>query len=103
MNGTGQPAGCRTVIRLKAAPSAASMANSAGAVSRQPVKTIPNVTSGMDWKAMAPVMLPRARVSSPWRTQATLLSFFGQFGGQRRDDQRQLIRAEPVRQVFGAC
>jgi len=53
---------------------------------------------------MAPVMLPRARVSLPWRTQTTLLSFFGEFDGQRRDDQRQhqLIGAEPMLQVFDA-
>ena len=73
--GTGQPPGCRRVIRLNAAPpSAAGMARSAGAVSRQSVKTIPNATSGNNWKTMAPVMLPRARVSLPRRTHSTLLA-----------------------------
>jgi hypothetical protein len=87
MNGTSQRPGCRTVIRLKAVPpSAASIVGSAGMVSRQSVKTIPNATGGMDWKTMTPAMLPRARVSAladPDRA----VEFFGQFGGQRRDDQ----------------
>ena len=29
------------------------------------------------WKTIAPVMLPRARLSLPWRTQMTLLNFSG--------------------------
>src|SRR5450759_5487616 len=29
------------------------------------------------WKTIAPVMLPMARVSLPWRTQITLFSFSG--------------------------
>ena len=35
-------------------------------------------TVGMhDWKTIAPVMLPSASVSLPWRTQMTLLNFSG--------------------------
>ena len=53
------------------------MASSAGAVSCQSVKTSPNATGSIDWNTMAPVMLPRARVSLPWRIQVTLLIVSG--------------------------
>src|SRR5689334_8410553 len=48
-NGADQPRGRSTATRLSAAPaSAASMAASAGEVSRQLVNTMPKATSGMD-------------------------------------------------------
>src|SRR5262249_51489507 len=58
---------CRTIRLSPAPPSAASMASSAGAVSCQSVNTSPNATGSIDWNTIAPVTLPRARVSLAWR------------------------------------
>ena len=49
------------------------------------------------WKTIAPVMLPRARVSLPRRIQITLLSFSGSsvaIGAMTRAQQR-LVEARP--------
>src|SRR3954451_6950714 len=40
-------------------------------------KTRATTVGIVDWKTIAPVMLPIARVSLPWRTQMTELNFSG--------------------------
>ena len=50
-----------------------------------------------DWKTIAPVMLPIARVSLLWRTQMRLLNFSGSSVAIGRDDQRQERRIEARR------
>ena len=53
------------------------------------------------WKTIAPVMLPIARVSLPWRTQMHAVELLGQLGRDRGDDQGQqgLVEAERLGQV----
>ena len=59
------------------AASATIAATNAGPSKIHGVRSNPIVTGNEDWKTIAPVMLPIAKVSLPLRTQITELNFSG--------------------------
>ena len=65
-------------------------------------KTSATTVGMVDWKTIAPVMLPIASVSLPWRTQMTELNFSGSsvaIGAMTRAS-RTLVDAELAGQVL---
>ena len=66
------------MVETKAMPADTKASSRPGPIAQASARRAAPTAVGMqDWKTIAPVMLPMARVSLPWRTQMTLLNFSG--------------------------
>ncbi len=70
----------------------------------QSVNKSPTETGKVAWKTMAPVILPKARVSLPFHVQVTLLNFSGNSvaTGARSSANKKWVHSEFQRNMFKA-